>query len=641
MTGIQVSIQAQDSLIIKPSWWFGAAAGANLNFYHGSTQNLNSDLTIPVAFHQGFGVGLYAAPLVEFHFPDSRWGIILQAGYDDREGKFNEVKTPCNCPADLSTDISYITVEPSLRFAPFKSDFYLFAGPRLAYNIENSFTYKLGLNPDYPTQIASPDIKGNLGNMNKTLISMQIGAGYDIPISLNNKQNQFVLSPFISIQPYYGQDPRSIETWNITTLRAGVTIKFGRGRVSPTPAEIVVPEIQFYVNAPNNIPLERRVRETFPLRNYVFFDLGSTEIPTRYVLLKKDQVKDFKENQLEVLTPKKLTGRSEREMIVYYNILNILGDRMFKNPSAKVRLSGSSMEGLEDGKTMAETIKRYLVNTFGIDTSRIITEGRINPRKPSAQSGQTHDLALLRESDHRVSIWSTSPDLMMEFQSGPEAPLKPVEIIAIQEAPLDSYVSFNVKGSQEAFSSWSLEIKDEEGSIQHFGPYDKEQVNLPGKSILGAKPEGNFKVMMIGNAKNGRTVIKDTTLHMTLWVPSQREEGMRFSVIFEFNESKVINIYEKYLTEIIIPKIPAGGTVIIHGHTDIIGDVYYNQRLSLARANDVKSILQTGLSKAGRNDVKFKVFGFGADQNLAPFENNLPEERFYNRTVIIDIIPNK
>jgi hypothetical protein len=40
---------------------------------------------------------------------------MLQAGYDSRKGDFD--RDYCDCPADLSTDLSYIT-EPSLRFAP-------------------------------------------------------------------------------------------------------------------------------------------------------------------------------------------------------------------------------------------------------------------------------------------------------------------------------------------------------------------------------------------------------------------------------------------------------------------------------------------------------------------------------------------
>ena len=35
--------------------------------------------------------------------------------------------------------------------------------------------------------------------------------------------------------------------------------------------------------------------------------------------------------------------------------------------------------------------------------------------------------------------------------------------------------------------------------------------------------------------------------------------------------------------------------------------------------------------------MKFEITGFGEDSNYAPFKNEFPEERFYNRTVIIDI----
>ena len=644
ITVIQASIQAQESQFTKPSWWFGAAAGANFNFHRGSTQILNSGLTAPVNFDNGYGVGLYLAPLVEFHRPDSRWGFMLQTGYDGRSGSFKEVIRSCNCPADLSTKLSYITVEPSLRLAPFNSGFYLYLGPRLAFNLEHSFTYRQGVNPDFPNEAPNPDVNADFSNMNKTLISMQIGAGYDIPLSSQNTQTQVVFSPFVAFQPSYGQSPRSIETWDVTALRVGAAIKFGLGHkiLTPLKSEVidpVEPDVRFSVHSPRNIPVERRVRETFPLRNYVFFDLGSTEIPDRYVILRKDQVKDFKEDQLEVFIPKNLSGRSNRGMVVYYNVLNILGDRMGKNPSANINLVGSSEKGPDDGKAMAESIKRYLTSVFGIDASRINTEGRDKPKIASEQPGGTLELELLRAGDRRVSIESSSPALLMEFQTGPGGSLKPVEINAVQVAPLDSYVTFHADGAKEAFSSWSLEIRDEKGTLQNFGPYTQDKVSLPGKSILGTRSEGDYKVRMVGHTRSGKTVRKESVVNMVLWTPAANEQGMRYSVIYEFNESKAINIYEKYLAEIVTPKIPKGATVIIHGYTDIIGDVTYNQKLSLARANDVKSIISNSLSRAGRSDVKFEVYGFGEDEQLAPFDNKYPEERFYNRTVIIDIIP--
>ena len=430
----------------------------------------------------------------------------------------------------------------------------------------------------------------------------------------------------------------------------GLTYKFGytggcnKPKVTDTvivAAAVVVPppQFRFFVYAPKNIPVERRVKEIFPLRNYVFFNLGSTEIPDRYVLITKEQVKDFKEEQLDFFQPKNIPARSERQMMVYYNILNIIGVRMGTSPSSTIRLTGASMEGPEDGKAMAETVKSYLVSVFGIDPSRILTEGRIKPRIPSEQPGGTKELDLLREGDRRVSIFSTSPALLMEFQSGEDAQLKPVEITATQKAPVDSYVSFYVEGGNEAFNSWSVAITDDKGYVQNFGPFTQERISMPGKSILGQRPEGTYKVTMSGLAKNGMTLKKDTSVNMVLWTPPKTDEMMRFSIIYEFNESKAIAMYEKYLNDIVVPKIPQGGMVILHGYTDIIGDAAYNEKLSLARANDVKGIIENSLKNAGRTDVRFSVYGFGEDQNLSPYENKYPEERFYNRTVIIDIIP--
>lgn len=495
---------------------------------------------------------------------------------------------------------------------------------------------------------------GNTNGVGGSDLELKLGVGIGLDININKHFS-------IPVELYWRWQKTDLLDMTLggaqavvndmySSITIGLTYKFAytvdkvikdEGVLIPVIVPVFDPLFRFYVNAPVNIPVERRVREIFPLRNYVFFNLGSTEIPDRYVLLTKDQVKVFKEDQLQSFAPKNLSGRSDRQMTVYYNVLNILGDRMVKNPATAVKLVGSSEKGPEDGRIMAESVKQYLVNIFGIDAPRILTEGRDKPKIPSEQPGGTKELDLLREGDRRVSIESSSPTLLMEFQSGPNTPLKPVEIFAVQAAPLDSYVSFNVAGGKSAFSSWSLEIMDENGNVQNFGPYTQEWVRMPGKSILGTLSEGNYKVTMIGQRMSGQTAKKDTTVHMVLWIPPKDEEMMRFSIIFEFNESKAITIYEKYLTDVVIPKIPQGGTVIIHGYTDIIGDEAHNLTLSLERANEVRNIIENGLSKAGRSDVRFEVFGFGEDQNLSPFENKFPEERFYNRTVIIDIVPKR
>ncbi len=627
-------VNAQVEEYTKPSWMFGVAAGANFNFYRGSSFMMNEDFTPPTAFHDGKGIGLFIAPNIEYHKPGTRLGFIFQTGYDSRRGKFDQVTTPCNCSADLETKLSYITIEPSLRFAPFRSNFYLYGGPRFAFIQDKSFIYEQGTNPDFPLQEQNQAVKGDFSEVNKTIVSMQVGMGYDIPLNATTSKTQFVLSPFVAYHPYFEQNPRDVETWNVTTIRAGAVLKFGQGHLIESPID---GKVIFTAIPPTNVKNVKIVREVFPIRNYVFFNEGSTEIPNRYVLLNKTQVKDFREEQVQFDTPKNMSGRSERQMLVYYNILNILGDRMVKNPNTTVTLVGSSDNGRQEGFVMAQNIKKYLVTVFEIKENRISVEGRDKPEVPSEQIGGTRELELLKEGDRRVSIESISPELLMEFQSGKNAPLKPIEIITDNQNS-SSDIVFNVEGASESLKLWFLQIKDKNGKLQNYGPYTEEQINIPRKTIMGNQPEGDYKVTMTGTTKSGKTISQESTMYLTPYVAPIVQESIRFSVIYEFNESKSIAIYDKYLTEIVAPKIPQKSTVIITGHTDVIGEVAYNKDLSLARANDVKNILEKSLIAAGRTDVTFIVRGEGEDAKLAPFENKYPEERFYNRTVIIDIV---
>ena len=632
------TIQAQKIEYTKPSWWFGVAGGANFNFYRGSTHQLNSGFTPLTTFHEGDGIGLFVAPLLEYHKPNTRLGFQLQFGFDDRKAKFDQAKTVCDCPADLKTEISYWTVEPSLRFAPFKSNFYLFGGPRFAFIKEQSFVYQLGINPAYPDQTASPEVIGDFDQINKTIISMQIGAGIDIPLSSNTSKTQFILSPFASFHPYFGQNPRSIETFNITTIRAGIALKMGRGKRIETKTEVVEvvePEVQFSVFAPANELTKRRVREVFPLRNYIFFNEGNTEIPARYKVLKKEDVKNFGENQLEMITPILPSGRSERQMDVYYNLINIIGIRMVHYPSTAIVLVGSSEKGPNEGLKMARSVEAYLLHTFDIEPTRIKAIGQFKPKVPSIKKGKKNPMFLLNDSDRRVTIESNSPELLAEFKSGPT----PVSnSIGNQvEAPESSYVQLEVKGAENSLTSWNAQLEGSNGKITSFGPFTKNKASISGQSILENKPEGDFKIKLIGLTKSGKTIYKETTSHIVLWKPVQFDEGLRYSILFEFDESKAIDMYDNYLADVVAPKIPQDGVVLIHGHTDFIGNSNYNLKLSKSRASDVKNTLEKALQLLGRTDVKFEITGFGEDTNYAPFKNEYPEERFYNRTVIIDI----
>jgi hypothetical protein len=177
----------------------------------------------------------------------------------------------------------------------------------------------------------------------------------------------------------------------------------------------------------------------------VFFDEGSTQLSPRYITLTSSQAAGFKESQLQNEQSADMTGRSARQLTVYHNILNILGDRLRANPDATITLTGASGEGPAEGKTLAENVKQYLVTTFGIDGARIITVGRTKPVIPSEQPGGTKELVLLRAGDRRVDITSTSPQLLMEVGGGM---MRPIQINTTQINPMDSQVVLQIDSAQ-------------------------------------------------------------------------------------------------------------------------------------------------------------------------------------------------
>lgn len=622
------TVQAQTT---QPTWWFGISGAANLNLFDGTTQRLNNSFIVPAAFHKGLGIKPYGSFLMEYR-PGRVWGGMLNIAYDDRGGKFNDVVAPCDCPATLKAENSYLAFEPSIRLGSARSNFYFYAGPRVGFNFDNEFTY---------TQLKQADTNSEFSDMRKTVFSGQVGAGYDFDISSPNSTSKVSLSPFVSFHPYFGQDPREIESWSVSTIRTGVALKFGKGKKAlETPAPLVIvptADVYFSVRAPKTAPVKVQFSETLPLRNSVFFDEGSVSVPARYIALTSSQASDFKEEHLLKEQSENMTGRSARQMNVYYNILNIMGDRLRSNPGTSISLSGASAKGPQEGKAFAEAVKQYIVNAYGIDGSRINTQGRTKPLIPSEQPNGTKELTLLHAGDRRVDIESSSPELLMEV--GGEM-MKPVQILTTQADPLDSHIIFNLKGAKALVKSWSVDLTDDQGAVQHYGPFTREQESVQGKTVLGNRRDGTYKVSMLAETNNGLPIRKETTVAL-VHQDQIIKKGFRYSILFDFDKENSIASYDKFLTEVVTPLISEGSKVIVHGYTDVIGEYNYNYKLSQNRAQHAQKIIERALSAAGKNNVNFECSGFGEDDSKSPFENNLPEERFYNRTVIIDILPIK
>ncbi|OIQ65655.1 photosystem I P700 chlorophyll a apoprotein A2 [mine drainage metagenome] len=310
---------------------------------------------------------------------------------------------------------------------------------------------------------------------------------------------------------------------------------------------------------------------------------------------------------------------------------------MRTNPAATVSLDGSSAQGPQDARAFAESIKLYLVTVFEIDGSRITTHGSLKAHPSSEHPGGNSELVLLGAENRRVDIESKSPELLAEAGGGM---MKPVQINTTQENPLDFEVVFSVDSAQEKVKSWSVNATDDRGNVQHFGPFTGNQQGLPAATILGDSPSGDYKITLLADLNNGSTVTKETSVHLLRPDPVITG-GFRYSIVFDYDKAKSIAEYDEFLTNVVAPLIIDGATVTIHGHTDIIGQEAYNQKLSDERAQQTQKIIESAIANSGRDHVKFETTGFGEDANHSPFDNNLPEDRFYNRTVIIDIVPVK
>lgn len=607
-----ISAQSQEIRRLHPEWWFGGSVGLNLNSYSSDFSALNSQNSYRASFKNGSGTGLFLAPMIEYR-PDPVWGGMLQLGFDGRGGDFNEV-ADTSARLALGASMNYLSLEPSVRVSPLTIPLYFFGGPRIGFNLAKSFTLK---------KTPGGEVDGDFSNIRGTVLGGQLGAGYDLLLSGFEDPWQVVASPFIAL--HFGQGPSSDLDWSITTIRMGVSVKFGNTSEIRSKVER---EVEFSIRAPKIIPSERRVQETFPMRNYIFFEPGSAVIPERYLRLTRDEARLFKEEQLLMPEPKDLTGRSRRQLTVYHSILNVLGDRLRRYPDTRITLAGSSEQGVDNAEELALAVQRYLVQVFEIDEERIKVKGSVKPSVPSVLPGATRELGLVTPEDRRVEIISSSTELM-----------EPVKIISLQEEPLDSDVLFSVANAEDYFASWSVVLTDENKKVTRFGPFTSRQERVPGKIILGSKLRGQYSVALEGRTTDGQVIQKEEKLKLIRSDEGEDSPGYRFSILFEFDQSKTVSTYERFLTQEVIPLIPEGSSVIIHGHTDVIGEESHNLKLSRQRAEETMNIISQGLSKIKKGRVRFDSYGFGEDLRRAPFNNDLPEERFYNRTVVIDIVP--
>lgn len=541
----------------------------------------------------------------------------------------------------IATDFSTIAIAPSVKYAVFNA---LKVSVGISAGLLKGATYSqqerlitpddILFENDSRTRLAS---SGNITETRSFHIGATAGISYELPL---NSNATMIAAPEISYT--FGlTDVLEKETWKVHTLRLGVALKYAWYQypelAPPTIDMPPPPEVDFTLNTTvGNSLITGSVRGQFvdesgnpaqgqvldiknitstnvaALVNYVFFDDSSAVIPQRYSQLSILEAENFRLRDLE----------SSGTLGIYYNILNIVGKRMQLYPDATITLTGCTSGGDSEkdkpnlSKDRVDAVRSYLMDFWKIDSKRIGVKYRDIPEIASNIKNED-GLAENRRVEITSKSWEildvlsfndtvrqlSSPIIALNAQAKAGAGVAKWQITASQSRKVLKEYKGNSEIPSEPFK-WNL--AKEPNTIPKLG----EPISL---SIDITDKEGKSELFM------------GTPITIKQYY-DQKERIETFSlIIFGFNVSSVNETNQRILN-MIKARITPNSIVTVTGFTDRTGAADYNQKLSDRRAKEIGKILKVPEGKSG---------GKGGSELL--YDNNLPEGRFYCRTVRVTI----
>ena len=401
--------------------------------------------------------------------------------------------------------------------------------------------------------------------------------------------------------------------------------------------------------------------------NYVFFEEGKNVIPSRYHIFKTAQeAASFDEERLRGETLDK-----------YYHTLNIFGARLKKFPKSTIGIVGCNdqnsaaekAKGLS--KARAEAVFTYLRDVWGVPEKRMKLIIRDLPFVPS-----NRDDSLGSEENRRVEIVCEDWDIIKPVVDRTPAISTPTPSVGF------SFTSPNALERSLKQPSQANQSQPHHSQAHHSQP---NQGNIALKTISGQAStlQGTKRSLIVyrgskewkrfDNISTSGTVswnwrnnnddfptgdtaltavfsVTDATgrecVSNAVTIPVRRittddkkRENVadktleRYNLImFPFDKSDVGQMNSRIIREYVLPRLTAASDALVVGHTDVIGSDEYNQTLSAARGAKAKDeVARLGAGKYKTLDSK----GVGEAEPLFP--NDVPEGRFYNRTVQVII----
>ena len=397
----------------------------------------------------------------------------------------------------------------------------------------------------------------------------------------------------------------SMEKWDDTIIRPP------QGSLILEPATLTIEELTTI--------------DSSPFLNYIYFEAGDSEIPSRYnVFDSQNDTRNFDESNLK--------GTLEK----HHNVLNILGRRLLDHADAGIRIVGcNSNRDVEQGKidlsrSRAEAVRAYLKYIWGIEGSRLQVEARNSPAIASTSSRKEG-----REENQRVEIYSDFPVLLDIVKSTYVQEISDAKQFIIQPQINSGY----------EIDHWTLKLAGDGTTIESLsGSEVIEPAYHLALADVGLRKLSAYRTITAGievTDRKGRSTLAQAQADVRFIRRQERQaqkEGYRVLekyalILFDFNRSDIKEHNKDIIDRIVarIKEIPTA-TVSILGHTDSIGHEAYNLDLSTKRAKSAYDFILAGGVPASDN-LTYK--GIGPYDAL--FDNELPEGRALNRTVTVTL----
>ncbi|MBL0333001.1 MAG: OmpA family protein [Chlorobiota bacterium] len=358
--------------------------------------------------------------------------------------------------------------------------------------------------------------------------------------------------------------------------------------------------------------------DSYPILPIIFFDLNSSKIPDRYVNL--------------ISTENYLTKALEiAPVVLHRNVLNIIGERMLKSTTSKLKLIGYTDKISENGDcelalARAKEVQSYLVNIWKISPSRVEITKNKGKCVPSVVSSIQTDEAFAE--NRRVEIETNNPAILAPVTKKTYSDSIGIFPPLIDYDPMGSSYGDDVE-------SWNLDVKQDSNVI--FNANGKGAPKTATQSIttaLAASLTNNRQVDVILTLKNFEgDKATDYKRMMVVKDSSAGEIKRLWLTFFKVAKNNLDPVAEASL-RVFLQGIKSTDEVNIVGYADKLGNEAFNKKLSNTRAKQVSA----NVKRIAPNAKISKGEGIGSlafPPGVSSYET--PEERFLSRTVQIDV----